>query len=66
MANLCSIREAARTGILTEHALRQLAKQGKLPAIYIGKKCLVNLDQLREQLDSLPGNITRNGVVDDD
>jgi hypothetical protein len=33
--NMMTIREIARTGLLTEHALRFLLKQGKLPAIYI-------------------------------
>ena len=34
--------------------LRTLAKQGKLPGIYIGVKFLVNIDRLREMLDEIP------------
>lgn len=30
-----------------------MAKQGKLPAIYIGNKCFVNYDLLIKQLNSL-------------
>ena len=47
------IREIARTGLLSEHALRLLLKEGKLPAIYVGNKALVNYDKLCEQLHNL-------------
>ena len=57
--NLYTIREAAATGILSEYTLRRLAKQGRLPAIYVGRKCLINLEQLKEQLRDLPGNISK-------
>lgn len=50
---MMTIREIAKTGLLPEHALRQMAKQGKLPAIYIVNKCLVNYDLLIKQLNSL-------------
>lgn len=29
-----TIREVARTGILSEHALRVMVKEGKLPVLY--------------------------------
>lgn len=48
-----TIRETARTKILPENLLRQMEKQGKLPCIYAGKKCLVNFDLLVDQLNSL-------------
>lgn len=35
---MMTIREIARTGLLSEHALRLLLKEGKLPAIYVGNK----------------------------
>ena len=35
---MMTIREIARTGLLTDHALRRLLKAGQLPAVYIGKK----------------------------
>lgn len=53
---MMTIKEIAKTGILPEHALRQMGKQGKLPAIYVGKKCLVNFDLLVKQLNELEGN----------
>lgn len=48
-----TIREVARLGILSEHCLRQMQKQGKLPCMYAGTKCLINLDSLIAQLNSL-------------
>lgn len=51
--NMMTIREIAQTGILPEHALRLMLKAGQLPAIYIGKKALINYDKLCEQLNNL-------------
>jgi len=51
--NMMTVREIARTGLLSEHALRIMLKAGKLPAIYIGKKALINYDKLCEQLSAL-------------
>ena len=48
-----TIREVARTGILSEYCLRLMEKQGTLPCIYSGKKCLVNFDRLVEQLNAV-------------
>lgn len=50
-----TIRQAAKTGILPEHFLRRLEKQGKLPCIYSGKKCLINFSKLVEQLNNPAG-----------
>lgn len=50
---MMTIREIARTGLLSEHALRLLLKEGKLPAIYVGNKALVNYDKLCEQASQL-------------
>lgn len=50
---MMTIREIAKTGILPEHALRLMLKAGQLPAIYIGKKALINYDKLCEQLNNL-------------
>jgi hypothetical protein len=58
MPRLMTIREIARTGILPEHALRVLLKQGKLPVIYIGKKALINYDRLCDQLSALSSNLS--------
>ena len=54
---MMTVREIAREGILTEHALRLKLKAGQLPAIYVGTKALINYDILLEQLSSLKGNI---------
>lgn len=64
MKKLCSIHQAAQHPdiCLSEYALRRMAKQGKLPCIYSGNRCLVNVEQLLAQLDNLPGNI--NGKED--
>lgn len=51
--NFMTIRQVAATKILPEHLLRKLEKQGRLPCIYSGKKCLINFDKLVEQLNSL-------------
>ena len=47
-----TIREVAKTGLISEHYLRQLEKQGRLPGVYSGKKKLVNYDKLVALLDA--------------
>lgn len=54
---MMTIREIARTGLLSEHALRQMLKEGKLPAIYVGNKALINYDKLCEQLFAIDSDI---------
>ena len=46
-----TIRETAQTGILSEHSLRLLQKQGRIPFIMVGTKCLINYPLLLEQLN---------------
>ena len=50
-----TIREVAATGMLSEYSLRLMEKQGKLPCIHVGKKCLINLDLLIQQLNNPKG-----------
>lgn len=50
---MLTIRQVAATGLLPEHALRQMEKQKMLPCFYAGKKCLINYDKLIEQLQQL-------------
>lgn len=50
-----SIREIAQTGLLSEYALRRMEKNGELPCVHVGKKCLVNLDKLIELLNNPEG-----------
>ena len=48
LPKLMSIREVSRTGVIPEHALRKLIKQGKIPCIYSGRKALICFDRLCE------------------
>lgn len=50
---MMTIKQVAATGVLSEHALRILAKQGKLPCIHIGRKCLINYGLLITKLNNL-------------
>ena len=46
-----TIRQVAKEGILSEHHLRMLEAQKKLPGVYSGRKKLVNVPMLLKQLD---------------
>lgn len=46
-----SIREVAKTGLLSEYTLRLMEKQKRIPCIYVGRKCLVNFEQLVDRLN---------------
>ena len=46
-----TIRQVAATGLLPENLLRAWEKNGRLPCIHSGKKCLINFDRLVEQLN---------------
>lgn len=50
---MMTVRQIAATGLLPENALRVLLKEGKLPAIYSGRKALINYDTLCKQLNEL-------------
>ena len=50
---MMTVTELAKTGIITEHAIRQMLKQNKLPVLYIGKKALINYEKTVEMLQSL-------------
>ena len=60
---MMTLREIASTGLLSEHALRLMLKEGKLPAIYIGKKALINYNRLCEELKSLEADITKETTL---
>lgn len=47
---MMTIREIAETGVLPEHALRVLVKDGKLPAIKCGTTYRINFDTLLDML----------------
>ena len=46
-----TIRETARAGLVSEHFLRVLEAEGRLPGIYTGNRKLVNVPLLVEQLN---------------
>lgn len=48
---MLSIRQIAATGLISEHALRLLVKQNKVPVLYVGKKVLINYRLLENVLN---------------
>lgn len=50
---MMTVRGIAKLGIMPEHALRIMLKAGQLPALYVGKKALVNYDKLCDLLHNL-------------
>ena len=48
---MLSIRQIAATGLISEHALRLLVKQNKVPVLYVGKKALINYRLLENVLN---------------
>lgn len=48
-----SIREVARTGLISEHYLRLMVKKGECPCIRSGKKVLINMPALLEKLEEM-------------
>lgn len=45
-----TIRETARTGLLSEYRLRILVAQGRCPGVYSGRRFLVNVELLTQML----------------
>lgn len=62
---LMSIREAAQTGILSEYALRMMIKRGELPAIFVGKKALINYEALCNMIARRTGGEIGNENAED-
>ena len=50
---MLTVRQLAKTGVLTENAIRLLLKQKRLPAVYIGKKALIPYESVITQLQSV-------------
>ena len=46
-----TIRETAKTGMISEHHLRLMEKQGRLPGLRVGNRFKVNVPLLVEQLN---------------
>ena len=51
MTELLTIRETAKLGILGEWRLREMVKNNELPGIYCGRKFLVNVGLLEQQIE---------------
>ena len=43
---MLTIRQIAATGIMSEHALRVLVRQGRIPHVKVGNRALINYDVL--------------------
>ena len=52
MEGYLTIRKAAQTGIMPENMLRTWLKEKKLPGVYAGTRFYVNMEALREQLET--------------
>lgn len=48
-----TVREVAASGVLSEHHLRLMIKEGKVPGIYTGNRFMVNVPLFLAQLDAL-------------
>lgn len=53
MPKFMTIRQIAKTGILPEHTIRQLVKQGRVPYFMTGNRALVNYTALVAMLNNL-------------
>lgn len=51
MPEFKTIRQVAAIGILPEHRLRALVKEGRCPGIFSGSRFLINVQALAEQLE---------------
>ena len=48
-----TIREVAKTGILSEHTIRMMVKAGEVPHIKVGNRILINYPSLTVALVEL-------------
>ena len=46
-----TVRQVARTGLISEYRLRLLVAQGKVPGVYSGNRFLINYDQFIDMLN---------------
>ncbi len=49
---MLTIKQTAATGILSETALRTMAKEGRLPGIFVGNRLYINYDRLCTMLNA--------------
>ena len=60
MPQFMTIRETAKTGLISEHFLRQMVRRGDCPCIKSGNRTLVNITALREKLDAMSKGVDAN------
>ena len=53
MPEFKTIRQVARTGIISEHYLRLMVKKGECPCIKSGNRVLINVPALLEKLEEM-------------
>lgn len=53
MVEFKTIREVAKTGLVSEQFLRKMVKEGQCPHIKSGNRILVNVQALNEKLDAM-------------
>lgn len=53
LPRMMTVREIAKTGLLPENTIRVMLRNGQIQAVYLGKKALINFDNLCEYLRTL-------------
>lgn len=53
MPSFKTVRQTAATGILSEHRLRLMVREGVCPGIQTGNRFLINVEALAEMLDRM-------------
>lgn len=61
MPRFMTVREIAKTGLLSEYCLRRMLREDKLPYIRSGNRYLVNYSLLIEQLNSI--GVTNENII---
>ena len=61
MPEFKTIKEVARTGLISEYYLRQMVKCGQCPCIKSGNRVLINVPALMEKLDEMSRGVETDG-----
>lgn len=62
MLEFKTIRQVARTGIISEHYLRLMVERGECPCIKSGNRVLINVPALLEKLDEMSRRVCKDEV----
>lgn len=60
MPTFKTIKETSKLTGISEYKLRKMEKEKKLPCIYSGKRCLINLEMFAEMLNKMDENLYKN------